>query len=118
MNPEIDYRVNPSGDSRQDLSISLNKHAKEGKTALFDAVSSGDSRQEVYKGNYVFQSDIVFDSCFAYVNVLSSGDSRQDFNIFTDLSPKAGKTALFNAVSSGDSRQDCFTKTVLNGKIN
>ena len=34
-----------------------------------------------------------------------TGDSRQDFNIFTDLSPKAGKTALLNAVSSGDSRQ-------------
>lgn len=73
-----------SGDSRQNLSISLNNHAKGCKTGLFDADSSGDSRHEVCKGNYMFQSNIVSDSCFAFVNVLSSGDSRQDFNIFTD----------------------------------
>ncbi|WP_139178027.1 hypothetical protein [Draconibacterium orientale] len=72
-----------SGDSRQDLSISLNKHAKGGKTAPFNAVLSGDSRHEVYKCNYVLHSNIVFNSCFAFANVLSSGDSRQDFNIFT-----------------------------------
>jgi len=38
------YTTSLSGDSRQDLSISLNKHAKGGKTALLGAVPSGDSR--------------------------------------------------------------------------
>lgn len=44
MIPRNTYTASSSGDSRQDLSISLNNHAKGGKTALFDAVSSGDSR--------------------------------------------------------------------------
>lgn len=104
MIPLNAYTASLSGYSRQDLSISLNNHAKCGKTALFEAGSSGDSRQEVYKGDYRFQSTTVPGCVFTSVNVLSSGDSRRDFNIFTDYSPKAGKTALINAVSSGDSR--------------
>lgn len=48
MSPLSAYTSSLSGDSRQDLSISLNNHAKGGKTALFDAFSSGDSRHSTF----------------------------------------------------------------------
>jgi hypothetical protein len=76
------------------------------------AFSSGDSRQEDYNSNYGIQSDIVSDGIPASVKEVSSGDSRQDFNIFTDKCKKEGKTALLSANSSGDSRHDCFIQTV------
>ena len=54
MIPLNAYTAFLSGDSRQDISIFRNKHAKGGKTALFDAVSSGDSRHSAFVTRRLF----------------------------------------------------------------